>query len=140
MEQTLIILKPDCMKKRLYGMVLDRFAKAGLFIAACKMMQLQKDILREHYAHVADKPFYPNIETFMLSEPVMVLIVEGKGAIKRVRDLLGPTNSKEAPSGTIRGDMGTDIMMNIAHASDSVAAAEEEIERFFGEFRSGAGI
>lgn len=140
MEQTLIILKPDCMKKRLYGVVLDRFAKAGLSIAACKIMQLNRDILREHYAHVANKPFYPEIEDFMLSERVMLLIMEGENAIQRTRDLLGPTNSKEAPKGTIRGDMGTDVMMNIAHASDSAEAAVKEIERFFGEFRSGAGI
>ena len=87
--------------------------------------------LREHYAHVADKPFYPEIEAFMSSRPVIVAVLTGDNVIARVRELLGPTNSKVAPKGTIRGDFGTEMMRNVCHASDSPAAAEAEVRRFF---------
>lgn len=131
MNQTLIILKPDCMAKNLAGAVLDRFQKAGFAIVACKMMQLTSAVLREHYAHVADKPFFPEIESFMSSRPVIVLVLQGDQVIDRVRELLGPTDSQQAPKGTIRGDMGTDKMTNICHASDSPESAAAEIKRFF---------
>lgn len=119
------------MEKGIYGLVLDRFAKAGFEVVACKMMKLGSDILREHYAHVADKPFFPEIEAFMSSRPVICLVLKGNGVIDRVRKLLGPTNSLEAAAGTIRGDMGTDRMVNVCHASDSPETAEAEIKRFF---------
>lgn len=131
MEQTLIILKPDCMEKKLAGEVIGRFEKAGFALANAKMEQLGSSILREHYAHVADKPFYPEIEAFMSSRPVLILILEGENVIERVRELLGPTDSAVAPAGTIRGDLGTDKMVNVAHASDSPENAAEEIRRFF---------
>lgn len=131
MDKTLIILKPDCMEQKRAGEVIARFEKEGFEIIACKMMALSVDLLREHYAHVADKPFFPEIEEFMKSRPVVVMILQGANIIERVRDLLGPTNSTVAPKGTIRGDMGTDMMKNIAHASDSPENARLEIERFF---------
>ena len=131
MEKTLIILKPDAMEKRFVGDVLYRFQSAGFDIVGCKMMQLDSAILREHYAHVADKPFFPEIEKFMASRPVIVVVLQGFGVIDKVRDLLGPTNSKNAPKGTIRGDLGSDMMVNVVHASDSPAAAAAEIKRFF---------
>jgi len=131
MEKTFIILKPDCMEKKLWGKVLDRFAEAGFEIVACKMAQLGKDILREHYAHVADKPFFPEIETFMGSRPVILMVLQGEGVINKVRELLGPTDSTKAPAGTIRGDMGESVMINVCHASDGPETAEVEIKRFF---------
>jgi nucleoside-diphosphate kinase len=131
MEKTLIILKPDCMERRLAGIVLSRFEAAGFDIESCKMTTLSASVLREHYAHVADKPFYPDIEAFMSSRPVIVAVLTGDNVIARVRELLGPTNSKLAPKGTIRGDYGTEMMRNVCHASDSPAAAEAEIRRFF---------
>jgi nucleoside-diphosphate kinase len=131
MEQTLIILKPDCMEHRLYGTVLARFEAAGFDIQACKLTRLTPGQLREHYAHVADKPFYPDIETFMSSRPVIIAVLSGQNVIARVRELLGPTNSKVAPKGTIRGDFGTEMMRNVCHASDSPEAATAEIKRFF---------
>ncbi len=131
MEQTLIILKPDAMENHLCGTVIARFEKAGFEINAAKMMRLTPALLREHYAHVADKPFYPEIEAFMSSRPVVVLVLAGENVIARVRELLGPTNSKVAPKGTIRGDFGTEMMRNVCHASDSPAAAEAEVRRFF---------
>ena len=131
MEKTLIILKPDCMERRLCGTVLSRFEAAGFEIQASKMTRLTSAQLREHYAHVADKPFYPEIEAFMSSRPVIVAVLVGDNVISRVRALLGPTNSKVAPKGTIRGDFGTEMMRNVCHASDSPAAAEAEVHRFF---------
>ena len=131
MEKTLIILKPDCMERRLCGTVLARFEAAGFDILASKMTRLSAAQLREHYAHVADKPFYPEIEAFMSSRPVIVAVLVGDNVIARVRELLGPTNSKVAPKGTIRGDFGTEMMRNVCHASDSSAAAEAEVRRFF---------
>ncbi len=131
MEKTLIILKPDCMERRLCGTVLARFEAAGFEIQASKMARLTSAQLREHYAHVADKPFYPEIEAFMSSRPVIVAVLVGDNVISRVRELLGPTNSKVAPKGTIRGDFGTEMMRNVCHASDSPAAADAEVRRFF---------
>ena len=131
MEKTLVIFKPDCLEQRHVGNVLDRFEKAGFTIAACKMVQLTPKVLREHYAHVADKPFYPEIEKFMSSRPVLVLALEGDSVVSKVRDLLGPTDSRKAPKGTIRGDFGTEMMKNVVHASDSVDNAKIELARFF---------
>jgi nucleoside-diphosphate kinase len=133
MEQTLIILKPDCMEKRIAGEVISRFEQAGFEIIASKIMRLDSAILREHYSHVADKPFFPEIEGFMSSRPVMPIILAGDDVIAKVRELLGPTNSADAPKGTIRGDLGTDMMRNVVHASDSPAAAIAEKKRFFPE-------
>jgi nucleoside-diphosphate kinase len=131
MEKTLIIFKPDCMEQRHAGNILDRFEKAGFTLVGCKMTQLTPQVLREHYAHVADKPFYPEIEKFMSSRPVLVLALEGDAVVSRVRDLLGPTDSRKAPKGTIRGDFGTEMMRNVVHASDSVENGQIELARFF---------
>jgi len=133
MEETLIILKPDCMEKRAAGEVISRFEKAGFEIVATKIMQLDRAILREHYAHVADKPFFPEIEDFMSSRPVMPMILRGEDVISKVRDLLGPTDSTKAAPGTIRGDLGLDMMKNMVHASDSPETALAEKRRFFPE-------
>lgn len=133
MQTTLIILKPDCMEKALAGVVVDRFLKAGFALVGCKMQRLAPATLREHYAHVASKPFYPEIEAFMSSSPVLILALRGDDVIAKVRDLLGPTDSKKAPKGTIRGDFGTDVMRNMVHASDSPEAAQAELKRFFAQ-------
>lgn len=119
------------MKKKLMGTVLSRFEAAGFSVAGCKMMRLDSPLLKEHYAHIADLPFFPEIETFMASEPVVIMILEGEGVIEQVRYLLGPTDSTQAPPGTIRGDFGETVMVNVVHASDSPESAEAEIKRFF---------
>jgi nucleoside-diphosphate kinase len=131
MERTLIIFKPDCMEQRHVGNVLDRFEKAGFSIVGCKMARLTPKLLREHYSHVAQMPFYPEIEKFMSSRPVVVMALQGPSVVGKVRDLLGPTDSRKAAKGTIRGDFGTEMMRNVVHASDSVANAKIELERFF---------
>ena len=131
MQRTLILLKPDCLDKRVAGQVLSRFEEKDYTIIASKMIQLDQQLLVEHYAHVADLPFFPEIAGFMSSRPVLALVLEGENVIKGVRDLLGPTDSTTAPPGTIRGDLGTDRMKNVAHASDSPESALIEINRFF---------
>ena len=131
MQKTLIILKPDCMAKKHAGSVIDRFEKAGFEIVGAKMIRLTPQVLREHYAHVASKPFYPEIEQFMSSLPVIVVALRGADVVTKVRDLLGPTDSRKAAKGTIRGDFGSDMMTNVVHASDSDENARIELARFF---------
>ena len=130
-ETTLILLKPDCVTKNLSGKVLARFLEIGLEIRGIKMMTLSDALLKEHYSHVADKPFFPSIVEFMQQSPVIALALEGEDAISKVRDLLGPTNSVEAPKGTLRGDFGDDMMVNVCHASDGPETASAELKRFF---------
>ncbi|MBN1403702.1 MAG: nucleoside-diphosphate kinase [Opitutales bacterium] len=131
MERTLILYKPDAFTTRKVGATISRFEQAGFEIVGCKMMQLTSELLREHYAHIAHLPFFPEIEGFMSSKPVIAMVLKADGVIARVRNLVGPTNSAVAPAGTIRGDWGQDKMHNIVHASDSPEAAEAEIKRFF---------
>ena len=125
------MLKPDCLGGKIVGEVIARFERAGYDIVACKMIQLDSAVLSEHYAHVADLPFFPDIADFMSSRPVVALILQGENVVQGVRDLLGPTDSTQAPEGTIRGDLGTDKMRNVVHASDSAESAKVEVERFF---------
>ena len=95
------------------------------------MTRLSAALLREHYAHVADRPFYPSLEAFMKSRPVIMVALRGENVVARVRELLGPTDSRKAAKGTIRGDFGTDMTINVVHASDSVDNAKIELARFF---------
>ena len=130
-ERSLILLKPDCLDGNHTGEVSGRFEKAGFEIRATKLIALTNELLQEHYAHIADRPFFPEIVEFMSSRPVLALVLEGEYAVAAIRELLGPTDSTQAPAGTIRGDMGTTSMKNICHASDSVENAAIEVERFF---------
>lgn len=132
-QRTLILLKPDAVQKRICGKVLTRFEEAGFLIRGCKMMHLPPALLREHYAHIADKPFYSDVEAFMQSTPVIALVLEGEDIVNEMRDMLGVTDSRKAAPGTIRSAFGVDMMVNVAHASDSPATADREIHRFFAE-------
>ncbi|MBB5349993.1 nucleoside-diphosphate kinase [Haloferula luteola] len=137
LETTLILFKPDAVAKNLVGTVLSRYEQAGFKVRGLKMMKLSDEILAEHYSHIADKPFFPDVRGFMQETPVIALALEGDDVISKVRDLLGPTDSKAAAAGTIRGDFGDKEgdakMRNVCHASDSPEAAEAELKRFFGE-------
>ncbi len=130
-QTTLILLKPDTVSKQLCGEVLKRFESQGFKIRGLKMIQLDDAILADHYAHIASKPFFPDVATFMKSTPVVALALSGENIIDQVRALLGPTDSTKAEKGTIRGDYGVDMMINVAHASDSPEAAAAELKRFF---------
>lgn len=132
-ETTLILLKTDCVQKKLCGEVLKRFEGEGFAIRGIKMMTLSDDVLKEHYAHVAELPFFPDIMNFMQASPVVALALSGDNVIGRVRDLLGPTDSTKAEKGTIRGDLGEDMMVNVCHASDGAETAAVELKRFFGD-------
>ena len=131
MERTLILLKPDCVKRGLCGEVIKRLENTELTIKGIKMIALTEEKIKEHYSQYVTAKFFPAILSFMTSGPVMALVVEGPGAIKLVRKLCGATNSAEALPGTIRGDFASTIDANIIHASDSTETADDEIPRFF---------
>lgn len=131
MERTLIILKPSAVQRALVGKVIDRFQQKGLTIAGIKMMKLDEKILREHYAHLVDRPFFPSLIESMTATPVIVMCLEGRDVVEVVRAMTGSTNSRKAAPGTIRGDFGMSGQENIIHASDSPENAIIEINRFF---------
>ena len=131
MERTYIMLKPDCIKRGLMGEVIARIEKKGYRITDAKMMNLDEAILREHYAHIADRPFFPEIVAYMTSGPVFGMVVEGENAVKGMRILMGATKFEEATAGTIRGDYAFSTGENLIHGSDSVENGEIEIKRFF---------
>lgn len=131
MESTLVILKPSTLQRGLAGEVIDRFVKKGLLIHGIKMMQLDEAILREHYAHLVDRPFFPDLMHSMSNLPVIVMCVYGKDAVEVVRQMTGATNGRKALPGTIRGDFSMSGQENIVHASDSLESAKVELARFF---------
>ena len=127
MEQTLIIFKPSAIERALVGKVLSRFEQKGLTITGMKMMQLSEELLRQHYAHLVDRPFFPSV----VASPVIVMVLEGVDAINVVRSMTGVTNGRQAAPGTIRGDFAMSNQENIIHASSSAEDAATEIKRFF---------
>ncbi len=131
-EKTLLIIKPDGVQRGLVGEVLKRLEMKGLKVVGLKMMQLDSDKLREHYAHHVEKPFYEGLETFMRKNPVVVICAEGRGAVEAVRLIAGVTHGAKADGGTIRGDLSMG-MCNVVHCSDSVENAQAEVNRFFVE-------
>lgn len=133
MEKTLVILKPDAVKRKLVGEIISRFEKKNFTITSMKMMTIDKSTAHEHYSHVKDLPFFEEMISYMTSGPVVVLIIEGERVIDSVRNMIGKTSNFEALPGTIRGDFGYHRYENIIHASDSVKSAEIEIKRFFPE-------
>ena len=130
-ERTLIIIKPDALNRGLVGEIIGRFERKGLKLVGMKMIQLNDDILREHYSHLADKPFFKGIADFMKKWPVVVMVLEGLEAVDSVRLITGDTLGRKADAGTIRGDLSMSIQANIVHASDSVENAQVEVARFF---------
>lgn len=131
MERTLIIIKPDAVQRGLIGQVTDRFEKKGLKLVGMKMVRLSEEVLLEHYAHIADKPFFPGVKSFMTSAPVILQCWEGVNVVDTVRLVTGVTNAREAQPGSIRGDYAMSLQSNILHASDSIESAETEVARFF---------
>ncbi len=133
MQTTLVILKPSAVQRGLMGEVIARFEKKGLQIAGLKMMCLSDTILKEHYAHLLEKPFFGRIKDSMQVSPVVVMALRGLEAINVVREMTGVTNGRYAAPGTIRGDYSMSVQENIVHASDSVETAEKELKKFFKE-------
>ncbi|MCH1494498.1 MAG: nucleoside-diphosphate kinase [Rubripirellula sp.] len=131
MQRTLVLLKPDCVQRGLMGKIIGRFEDKGLRIAAMKMLQVTPELSRQHYAEHVEKPFYPSLESFITSAPVVALAIDGLEAIQVVRDILGATSGLKAAAGTIRGDYSSSRQMNLVHASDSEASAARELELYF---------
>lgn len=131
MEKTLILLKPCTVQRGLIGEIIHRFERKGLRIMGLKMMQLDENLLNEHYAHLADRPFFQWVKNSMMAAPVVAMCVEGKDAVEVVRNITGATNGRKAAPGTIRGDYSMSGQENIVHASDSPENAEIELRRFF---------
>lgn len=131
MEQTLVILKPSCVERGLIGEVIDRIQKKGITICGMKMMQLDEKILREHYAHLVEKPFFQDLCNSMMATPVVCMVLKGLDVVSVFRTMTGATNGRKAAPGTLRGDFCMSGQANIVHASDSPENAKIEIARFF---------
>jgi Nucleoside diphosphate kinase len=132
MERTYVMLKPDCIKRGLIGEVIARIERKGYRITDAKMMNLCEAVLKEHYAHLKDKPFFPEIVSYMTSGPVLGMIAEGKNVVQGIRILMGATEFQDGAAGTIRGDYAMSTGENLIHGSDSAENAGIEIKRFFG--------
>jgi len=133
MERTFLMVKPDGVARGLVGEVISRVERKGLRIKALRMMRVEQGLAEEQYAEHRGKPFFRDLVSHITSGPVVAMVVEGEGAVKVVRALIGSTDPKEASPGTLRGDFALSIGSNIVHASDSTASAEREIKLFFKE-------
>ena len=131
MEKTLVLVKPDGVQRGLIGTVIGRIESKGLKIAGLKLIHVSEELAKEHYGEHVDRPFFGDLVSFITSSPVVALAVEGDNAVSVVRTLMGGTNPQEADPGTIRGDFGMTIGMNLAHGSDSAESAERELNLFF---------
>jgi nucleoside-diphosphate kinase len=131
MERTLVLLKPDCVQRRLMGRILSRFEEKGFNVIAMKMMQVTPELAKQHYAEHVEKPFYPGLEEFITGAPVLAMVLEGLDVIQVVRDMLGATSGLKAAAGTIRGDFSSSRQMNLVHASDGPDASARETNLYF---------
>lgn len=125
------MIKPDAVQRGFVGAIVSRFERKGLKIVGMKMLQMSRELAKEHYSHLTDKPFYPDLESFVTAHPMVAVVVEGKEAVEVVRLIVGPTNASKAPAGTVRGDFSNSTSRNVIHASDSKETAEKEVARFF---------
>ena len=131
MERTLVLLKPDCVQRRLAGRVITRFEDKGLNIIAMKMMRVTPELAKKHYAEHVKKDWYPALESFITGGPILAAIVEGLEVIRVVREMLGATSGLKAAPGTVRGDFSASRQMNLVHGSDGADAAKREIALYF---------
>ena len=139
MERTLVLLKPDCLQRRLMGRVIARFEDKGLDIVAMKLMRVTLEMAKHHYAEHVQKSWYPELEAFITGGPVLAMIVAGPEAIQVLRAMAGATNGLKADPGTIRGDFSSSQQMNLVHASDGPESAQREIDIFFEDAEIQAG-
>ena len=133
MEETLILVKGDGVRRRLVGEIIRRIEAKGLDIDALKKMDVSRELAEEHYAEHREKPFFEELVEFITSTPVVAMRVQGESAIKVMRNLMGSTNPAEAAPGTIRGDLALSLPDNLVHGSDSPESAERELGLFFGQ-------
>ena len=135
MEETLVLIKPDGVKRQICGEILTRYERKGLIIKAMKLLQTPKELAEEHYAEHKDKPFFGELVDFITSGPVLAFILAGKNAVTSVRNINGATNPVDATPGSIRGDYALTMDSNVVHASDSVESAAREIQLWFPEYK-----
>ena len=132
MEKSLVIIKPDAVRKKNVGEIISRIEKEGLTIEKLKMANISRELAYKHYYEHKDKNFFEELIKYITSGSAVIMVISGENAIEKVRNLMGPTDSKKAEKGTIRGDFGTDITVNAIHGSDSPESSEREIQLFFG--------
>ena len=135
MEETLVLIKPDGVKRQICGEILTRYERKGLIIKAMKLLQTSKELAEEHYAEHKDKPFFGELVDFITSGPVLAFVLAGKNAVTSVRSINGATNPVDATPGSIRGDYALTMDSNVVHASDSVDSAAREIHLWFPEYK-----
>lgn len=135
MEETLVLIKPDGVKRQICGEILKRYERKGLIIKAMKLLQTPKELAEEHYAEHKDKPFFGELVDFITSGPVLAFVLAGKNAVTSVRTINGATNPVDATPGSIRGDYALTMDSNVVHASDSVDSAAREIHLWFPEYK-----
>lgn len=135
MEETLVLIKPDGVKRQICGEILTRYERKGLIIKAMKLLQTSRELAEEHYAEHKDKPFFGELVDFITSGPVLAFVLAGKNAVTSVRTINGATNPVDATSGSIRGDYALTMDSNVVHASDSVDSATREIHLWFPEYK-----
>ena len=133
MERSLVLIKPDAIERGLVGTIIRRLEEVGLKLVSAKMLHMDKELARRHYAIHQDKPFFNSLVNYITSAPIIAIIFEGKKAVGVIRQTMGATDPAKAEAGTIRGDFGVDIEHNTIHGSDSTETATEEIKLFFGE-------
>jgi nucleoside-diphosphate kinase len=131
MQRTLILLKPDCIQRRLIGTVIQRFEQKGLRLAALKLLRASRELAEKHYAVHKGKPFYDSLLTFIMAGPTVAMVWEGREAVAVSRTLMGPTDGTKAPPATIRGDFAISVQNNLVHGSDSPENAAAEIALWF---------
>jgi nucleoside-diphosphate kinase len=131
MERSLVLIKPDAMKRRLGSTIISRLEQKGLKVVGLKMLHMDEALASRHYAIHADKPFFKDLINYITATPVIAIVFEGEGAVEIIRKTMGATNPAKAETGTIRRDFGLDIQQNAVHGSDSLETAEKEIKLFF---------
>lgn len=132
MERSLVLIKPDAMRRGFGGAIIGRLQEQGLKLLALRMLHMDKGLAGRHYAIHADKPFFGELIDYIISTPIIAAVFEGEGAVNKIRDIMGATDPAKAEAGTIRKDFGLDIQQNATHSSDSPETAEKEIQLFFG--------
>ena len=131
MERTLVLLKPDSVQRALAGEIISRIEKRGARIAAMKLMKVSNELANKHYGEHVGKPFFEGLVSFITSSPIVAMVIESENAVNMVRNMMGATNPQDANPGTIRGDLGISIGLNLVHGSDSLESAAREIDLFF---------
>ena len=130
-ERSLIIIKPDGLQDRVAGKIISKFEDAGLIIEKMKLMEIDEKLASAHYKDHINKDYFGRLLKYITSGPVIIMVVSGEDTINRARNLMGPTDSRKAPKGTIRGDFGKDVTINVIHGSDSTESGKREIRLFF---------